>query len=182
MAGLIAVRDTRYTLRPMPLEAAAFRPFGEVIDRCDARMARAINVGTATRLDDLGRVDASLRGAHVGIGLVRATPRALPFRLQCVERHRRGSQAFVPLSGSRWLVIVAVRGRAPSSSDLKVFVASGQQGVNYARGTWHHPLLVLDQAAEFLVVDRVADVGDDDCDVIELSEQEIWIDAQSMFL
>jgi ureidoglycolate lyase len=179
VAGLTTVRGTRSTLRPVPLEAAAFRPFGEVIDRDDAGLPRAINEGTAKRLD-LARVDATLRGAHVGIGLVRAAPRTLPFRLQCMERHRCGSQAFVPLSASRWLVIVARRGRAPSASDLNVFVASAGQGVNYARGTWHHPLFVLDQAAEFLVVDRVVESGAEDCDVIDLSGQEIWIDAHSL--
>jgi ureidoglycolate lyase len=26
--------------------------------------------------------------------------------------------------------------------------------VNYARGVWHHPLIVLDAAADFIVVDR----------------------------
>ncbi len=68
-------------------------------------------------------------------------------------------------SASRWLVIVAPGGRAPDPHRLRAFVASGVQGVNYARGTWHHPLIVLDHDAEFLVVDRVADDGVEDCAV-----------------
>lgn len=168
----------RRILRPTPLETASFAPYGQVIDRRGARPPLSINDGSAARFDDLGRVDADLRDAHVGISLVRATPRALPFRLECVERHPRGTQAFVPISAMRWLVVVAPAGGAPVTADLQAFWASGEQGVNYARGTWHHPLLVIDEAAEFVVIDRIANDGrDDNCDVIDLSEEAIWIDA-----
>src|SRR3982751_3819437 len=120
----VATSESRLILRPVPLDPAGFAPYGEVIERRDARLARAINDGTAARLDGLGRVDAELEGAHVGISLVRATPRALPFRLQCVERHLLGTQAFVPLRGSRWLVVVAAAGAALGASDLCAFVAT----------------------------------------------------------
>jgi hypothetical protein len=50
-----------------PLDARAFEPYGEVIDRGSTRSGRAINGGTAQRIDDLARVDASLRGGHVAI-------------------------------------------------------------------------------------------------------------------
>lgn len=174
----MAATATRLILRPVPLEAAAFAPYGEVIDRHDARPARAINDGSAARIDGLGRVDAALEGAHVGISLVRAASRVLPFRLQCVERHQLGTQAFVPLRTSRWLVVVAAAGQAPGASDLRAFVATREQGVNYARGTWHHPLLAIDKAAEFIVIDRIIDDGsDDDCEVLDLTAAEIWVQA-----
>ncbi|MGO6903908.1 ureidoglycolate lyase, partial [Rhizobium ruizarguesonis] len=35
-----------------------------------------------------------------------------------------------------------------------VFLARGDQGVNYRRNVWHHPLMALEQASDFLVVDR----------------------------
>jgi ureidoglycolate lyase len=178
MDRLRASAAGRRILRPMPLGTTSFAPYGQVIDRRGGRPPQSINDGSAVRLDDLGRVDAELRDAHVGISLVRATPRALPFRLECVERHRRSTQAFVPLSGLRWLVVVAPAGRAPATGDLHAFWASGEQGVNYARGTWHHPLLVIDEVAEFVVIDRIANDGrDDNCDVLDLSDEAIWIDA-----
>ena len=72
----------------------------------------------------------------------------------------------------------ATRGRPiPATDDLRVFIATGEQGVNYARGTWHHPLLVVDEAAEFLVIDRVTDDGrDDNCEVLKLTADAIWIE------
>jgi ureidoglycolate lyase len=174
----VAATAPHLILRPVPLEATAFAPYGEVIDRRDVRPARAINDGSASRLDGLGRVDAALQGAHVGISLVRARPRAVPFRLQCVERHQLGTQAFVPLRASRWLVVVATAGPAPGPNDLRAFIATGEQGVNYARGTWHHPLLAIDEAAEFIVIDRIADDGrDDDCDVLDLTVEAVWVQA-----
>jgi ureidoglycolate lyase len=71
-----------------------------------------------------------------------------------MERHPLGSQAFVPLSGKPYLVVVAPAGDPPDVAALRVFLARGDQGVNYAPGVWHHPLLALDAVCDFLVVDR----------------------------
>ena len=129
--------------------------------------------------DDLARIDARARRRTSAISIVRAQPRGrCRFGLQCVERHRLGSQAFVPLDG----VALARRRRAAGDAcrqrdELRAFIASGEQGVNYARGTWHHPLIAIDRAAEFLVVDRVADDGREDCEVVERVDGTLWIDA-----
>jgi ureidoglycolate lyase len=39
-------------------------------------------------------------------------------------------------------------------SSYRAFTATGQQGVNYARNVWHHPLLVMDAGSRFLIIDR----------------------------
>ena len=39
-------------------------------------------------------------------------------------------------------------------SKIRAFISAPDQGVNYARGTWHHPLLCLQHPGRFLVVDR----------------------------
>jgi len=161
-----------------PLDAGAFRPFGDVIDFDGAHPTHSINGGTAQRASDLARVEA-MAGGHVAISLVRARPRRLPFRLECLERHVCGSQAFVPLGASRWLVVVAGGGADPQPQHLRAFVASARQGVNYARGIWHHPLLAVDRSAQFLVVDRVADDGREDCEVVDLGPHDLWIDPPS---
>ena len=169
----------RRILRVAPLEAATFAPYGEVIDRSSREPTLAINAGTADRLNDLARVDASARGGHVGLSIFRARPRPLPFRLQCMERHLHTSQAFVPLAGAAWIVIVAPRGQAPQPGALRAFMASATQGVNYARGTWHHPLIALGREAEFLVVDRVAEDGTEDCEVHDLAAADLWLDGNA---
>ena len=71
-----------------------------------------------------------------------------------MERHALGSQAFVPLTGSRLLLVVSAPNVGSEPGDLAAFVSDGRQGVNYHRGTWHHPLVALDAGAEFLVIER----------------------------
>ena len=63
-------------------------------------------------------------------------------------------QAFMPITPEPFLVLVAPPGEAPLPEDFKGFVTNGRQGVNYARGVWHHPLIALGQAGDFIVVDR----------------------------
>ena len=38
--------------------------------------------------------------------------------------------------------------------DVLVFSCSHKQGVNFKPGVWHHPLLVLKEQQDFLVIDR----------------------------
>ena len=52
-------------------------------------------------------------------------------------------------------------GRGPRHPDRAV-LARGGQGINYRRGTWHHPLIALDRVSDFLVIDRGG--SDENCD------------------
>lgn len=139
-------------LRPEALSAAAFAPFGEVIELAGARQI-AINAGTTQRFHDLAQVDVLAEGGRPLINLFRAQPQAEPLRLRLMERHPLGSQAFLPLSEAAYLVVVAEDdGGRPG--ELRAFLSRGWQGVNYARNVWHHPLLALGAVRDFIVVDR----------------------------
>jgi len=140
-------------LKIEPLTRAAFAPFGDVID-CDGENHYTINQGFAERYHDLARVDVVADGGRPLINLFRAKPRSLPLRIAMMERHPLSSQAFMPLMPRAFLVIVAKSGAAPSAQDLRCFRTHGLQGVNYAAGTWHHPLIALESEQDFLVVDR----------------------------
>jgi ureidoglycolate lyase len=67
----------------------------------------------------------------------------------------------VPLAPFRFIVVVAPAGPAVTPDDLRAFVTNGQQGISYARGVWHMPLIALEAGQQFLVVDRY---GADNCD------------------
>lgn len=134
-----------------PLTAAAFAPFGDVIEPSSAKRVIAINDGTAQRHHDLATLDCAHENGRVIVSIVRAEPRALPFPISMLERHPLGSQAFVPLDpATRYLIVVAT----DPSATPRAFLAEAGQGVNYARGAWHHPLIALDRASDFLVLDR----------------------------
>jgi ureidoglycolate lyase len=130
-----------------PLTKAGFAPFGEVID-IDSAQHFPINQGFAERFNDLASVDVEA----VNISIVVANPRPRPIAITLMERHPLGSQIFYPLQDRPWLVLVC--GDPKDRTSFRAFFATGRQGINYARNAWHHPLLVLDAASRFLVVDR----------------------------
>jgi ureidoglycolate lyase len=152
------------SLRPEPLTKAAFAPFGDVIEIEGARHF-GINQGFAERYHDLARLDTTGAGGEPIISIFLGEPRPLPIEIKLMERHPIGSQAFYPLQDRDWLVVVAEDPLTPA--DLRAFRATGRQGVNYARNVWHHPLLVLDPASRFLIVDRKA---------ADKNLEEVWFD------
>lgn len=165
----------RLVLRPQPLEATAFAPYGELIEAGPARPRRLINAGHADRFDALARIDADAGGACPMVSIFRARPWALPLRLEAVERHRLGSQLFMPLGPQRYLVVVAAADAEPTAGTLRCFAAGPGQGVNLARGTWHHPLLAL-EAGDFLVIERGGPGIAQDCELRRIDAARLWIE------
>ena len=149
-----------------PLTREAFAPFGEVIEASDAAKHFTINAGNTDRYHDLANIAPGPDG-RVIVSIFRGQPRALPFTVHMMERHPLASQAFIPMSGKPYLVVVAPAGEPPEVEDLKVFIARGDQGVNYATGVWHHPLLALEGVCDFLVVDRSG--PGHNCDEVQLA-------------
>ncbi|HEX2791519.1 MAG TPA: ureidoglycolate lyase [Steroidobacteraceae bacterium] len=140
-------------LKAAPLTAAAFAPFGDVIEIA-GRRSGSINEGTCERFDDLAQVDVLAAGGRPLISIFKAVARRLPFHVKVLERHPLSSQAFMPLDGLPFLVVVAEDGATPLSGRIRAYRSSGTQGVNYRRNTWHHALLALERTSHFLVVDR----------------------------
>ena len=141
------------TIVARPLTARAFAPFGEVIER-RPEPDQIINAGLCGRHHDLARLDFA--DGRAGISLFDARPRALPHRVDLLERHPLGSQAFVPMTEHPFLVVVAPdEGGAPGRP--LAFLTSPGQGVNLRRGTWHGVLTPLHAPGLFAVVDRIGD-------------------------
>ncbi len=157
------------TLKAEPLTRQAFAPFGDVIEASDKAERRVINYGNTTRFHDLAEVDVMAAGGKAGVSIFRSTPLELPITIEVMEYHPKSSQAFVPLSGNPYLVVVAPKGPF-DASEMRAFVASGQQGVNYHAGTWHHFSLALDDVSDFLVIDRLSD--DENCVEHQLAATE----------
>ncbi len=141
------------SLTPEPLNAEAFAPFGQVLDLREAS-SFAINQGLTTRFNDLAQVSFSGESPRTLINVFRSTPISLPHRVQLMERHPLGSQAFYPLNGARFLVLVAPEGDSVRAEELRLFITDGEQGINFNPNTWHHYQLALDKVSDFLVVDR----------------------------
>ena len=140
-------------LKLQKLSRESFAPFGEVIETAGAEHL-IINEGTTERFHDLANIDVANENGKPLINIFRGSPRPRPIEIKMMERHPLGSQAFIPLQNKPYLVVVAPVADSVGPEDLQVFMADGNQGVNYQRDLWHHPLLVLEDNHEFLVVDR----------------------------
>ena len=99
------------------------------------------------------------------VSIFRSTPVTLPFTLTVMENHPLGSQAFMPLSGRPYIVVVAPQGPFDAGK-IEAFRAAPGQGVNFRPGTWHHFNLALEAVSDFLVIDR--DGRGDNCEEVTL--------------
>ncbi len=143
---------TKVQLKIEVLTKVAFAPFGDVIETKDATL-KIINGGTTERFHDLMKIDVEDQSGHAIVNIFRGQPFDFPIEIKMVERHPLGSQAFVPMGKFPFLVVVAEdKNGVPLTP--RVFKAEGGQGVNYAKNTWHHPLLSLQNICDFIVIDR----------------------------
>ncbi len=170
------MRADRRVLPIEPLSRSAFAPYGDVVDPAGIE-PQVVNGGTAFRFAPVAGVEllGERRTAAAVLSIYRAQPRALPLPLRELERHPLASQAFVPLAPGRYLVVVAGSMAEPAPADVRVFLASGQQGVNFRAGVWHHALLALDRESEFLVVERASAEGN--LDILARPDWGLWIDG-----
>lgn len=140
--------DVRSLVRE-PLTREAFAAFGQVL-QAEGSDHFPINGGMTDRFHALSTAEVGGEGKAI-LSIFRSRRWADAIRIEMLERHPLGSQAFMPLSPHDWLIVVA---ETPDAAALRCFQAGGNQGVQYAPGVWHHPLLVLEPAQDFLIVDR----------------------------
>lgn len=149
-----------------PLTQTGFARFGDVV-ATDGTAPLEINQGFADRFNDLARIDVEDGNGRASISIFTARARPQPIAIKLMERHPLGSQLFYPLQDASWLVLVCEEPREWKS--YRAFLATGQQGVNYAKNIWHHPLLVTGDTERFIVIDR-AGPGN--------NLEELWLDME----
>jgi ureidoglycolate lyase len=128
-----------------PLTAEAFAPYGDVLEAPTDPGRRYVDGGLSNQRT----------GAATSLSISTIAPTdARDLRTDMLERHAFSSQTFLPLSVSRYLVIVApdAAGGGPDGSRARAFVARAGQGITYHAGTWHHGMTVLDRPAQFAVL------------------------------
>lgn len=171
----MAMKTNGHSIDVEVLTAAAFAPFGDVIEVNPSARQFNINEGFATRFHDLAHIDVLDQGGRPILNIFRALPRALPMQLRVMERHPLGSQAFMPLQPTPYLVVVAPASTPLECAQIRCFMAQPGQGVNYAKGTWHHPLIAIESTSDFLVVDRGSDTGDQNLHEVNVLHGNYWI-------
>ncbi len=135
------------------MDAASFAPFGDIIT-LKSEPDMMINQDLCARHHDLAKLAFEGDG-KAGISLFDAEPRTLPYELDMMERHPKGSQAFLPMHEMPFLVIVA-RDDEGKPGEPVAFVTAPRTGVNIHKNTWHGVLTPLHSPGLFAVIDRIA--------------------------
>ena len=113
------------TIAAQPLTAAAFAPFGDVIEATGPSFP--INAGMCDRFHDRARMEFVGDG-RAGISIGYGRPYPLPLDFDLMERHPLGSQAFVPMTEDPFLVVVAPDEGGQPGAPLAFLTRAGAGG------------------------------------------------------
>ena len=142
----------KITIKPIKITKKNFSKFGELIDT-KKRKPIIINNGYAKRFHDLGKINTSSKKGNSIISIFSAKKRIFPMKIDMMEKHPLGSQAFIPMEKTTFIVFVAPKGKKPDVNKIKSFIIPKQTGINYKPGIWHFPL-ISNKNMNFLVIDR----------------------------
>ena len=157
----------KITINPKPITKENFSKFGDMITTNDIKPLE-INNGYAKRFDGIANLNTSKDNGETTICIFSALKRSFPMKIDMMEKHPLGSQAFIPMKQTTFLALVAPEGNKPDLDKIEAFIVPQEIGVNYNPGTWHFPLIATEDM-NFLVVDRK---GSGDNLIIENIEKE----------
>ena len=139
-------------IKPKKITSKNFKKFGEVISTKKIKPIN-INNGYAKRFDNLCKINTSLKKGNTIMSIFSARKRKFPLNIKMMEKHPLGSQAFIPMKETKFLVFVAPKGKKPNVKKIESFIIPKQTGINYKPGIWHFPLIST-KNMNFLVIDR----------------------------
>ncbi len=154
-------------IKPIPITKENFAKYGDMISTEDIKPLE-INNGYAKRYDGIANLNTSSDNGEATICIFYALKRSFPMKIDMMEKHPLGSQAFIPMKETTFLSFVAPEGNKPDLNKIEAFIIPPGIGINYNPGIWHFPLISTEDM-NFLVVDRK---GPGDNLVIENLEKE----------
>tara|TARA_B100001123_G_C14586335_1_gene740150 strand:+ start:66 stop:560 length:495 start_codon:yes stop_codon:yes gene_type:complete len=139
-------------IKPIKITRKNFSTYGDLISSDDVK-AIDINAGYAKRFDNLANVDTLKDGGKTIVSIFSALKRTFPMKIDMMEKHPLGSQAFIPMKETTFLSFVAPQGELPEIEKIQSFIIPPNIGINYKPGIWHFPLISTEDT-NFLVIDR----------------------------
>ena len=137
---------------PKAITKENFSKFGDMITTKNIKPLD-INNGYAKRYDDIAKINTSKDNGETTISIFSALKRTFPMKIDMMEKHPLGSQAFIPMKETTFIAFVAPNGDKPDLNKIEAFIIPPGIGINYNPGTWHFPLISTEDM-NFLVVDR----------------------------
>jgi len=161
-------------IKPKMINKENFKKFGDMITTNGIKPLE-INDGYAKRYDGIATLDAKKDNGESIISIFSALKRSFPMKVDMMEKHPLGSQAFIPMKETTFLAFVAPEGDKPDLDKVEAFIIPKGVGVNYNAGIWHFPLIATEDM-DFLVVDRKGE--GDNLVLHDLNKQNITLEFQ----
>ncbi|MAH02206.1 MAG: ureidoglycolate hydrolase [Candidatus Pelagibacter sp.] len=139
-------------IKPVEITRKNFAAYGDLISSDNIKPID-INAGYAKRFDNLANINTSRDGGKTIVSIFSTLKRTFPMKIDMMEKHPLGSQAFIPMKETNFIVLVAPPGDKPEISKIESFVVSRRIGINYKPDIWHFPLISTENM-NFLVMDR----------------------------
>ena len=139
-------------IKPIPITKDNFSQFGDMISTSEIKPIE-INNGYAKRYDGIANLNTSKDNGETTISIFSALKRNFPMKIDMMEKHPLGSQAFIPMKETTFLAFVAPKEEKLDLNKVEAFIIPPGIGINYNPGTWHFPLISTEDM-NFLVVDR----------------------------
>ena len=140
------------TIEPIKITKKNFSEFGDVISQ-EKVTPIDINAGYAKRFDNLANINTLKNDGKTIVSIFSALKRPFPMKIDMMEKHPLGSQAFMPMKETTFLCFVAPQGESPIINKICSFIVPPKVGINYKPGIWHFPLISTEDT-DFLVIDR----------------------------
>tara|TARA_B100002003_G_scaffold142178_1_gene131537 strand:- start:17 stop:511 length:495 start_codon:yes stop_codon:yes gene_type:complete len=139
-------------IKPIKISRSNFAAYGDLISSNDIK-PMDINDGYAKRFDNLAYINTWQDEGKTIVSIFSALKRTFPIKIDMMEKHPLGSQAFIPMKETTFLSFVAPQGASPEISKIQSFIIPPKMGINYKPGIWHFPLISTEDT-DFLVIDR----------------------------
>jgi len=139
-------------IEPIKINRKNFSEYGDLISSNEIN-PMDINSGYAKRFDNLANINTSKDSGKTIVSIFSSIKRTFPMKIDMMEKHPLGSQAFIPMQETTFLCFVAPSSETPEIKKIKAFIVPPKMGINYKPGIWHFPLISTEDT-DFLVIDR----------------------------
>jgi len=135
------------------ITAANFAPYGTLVTTVDGT-GSVVNEGRGLRFETDANLVHRTATTQPKLALYKIEGSQWPIKVRMLERHCHSAQLFLSMAGGLFLVVVAraLGDGKPDIDSLAAFVCAQGQGIVYAPGVWHLPLVAIDLPADFAMI------------------------------
>tara|TARA_Y100001970_G_C14247543_1_gene869411 strand:- start:1972 stop:2490 length:519 start_codon:yes stop_codon:yes gene_type:complete len=129
-----------------------FKNYGQIIS-AKGIIPKTINNNTTDSFNDLADIEIYGDDKSPRINIFKTKKRNFPIEIDMMENHPFSSQAFIPLSKTNFIVVVAPISKIPDIKLLEAFKVNPEDGINFKPKVWHFPLIATNDS-NFLTIDK----------------------------